>query len=78
MDKLLRCHASLHFASCTTSYGSYVVLYNRSRGASGRGTDGASTSGANTELIEGKPWCIPSIFLDFCFKLVFVLQLFVH
>jgi hypothetical protein len=25
----------------------------------------------NTELTEGKPWCIPPIFLDFCFKLVF-------
>jgi hypothetical protein len=26
---------------------------------------------ANTELTEGKPRCIPPIFLDFCFKSVF-------
>jgi hypothetical protein len=46
MDRLLMFHASYYpFASYIASYGSYVILYDRSHRAGGQGTDGASTSG---------------------------------
>jgi hypothetical protein len=32
----------------------------------------------NTELPEGKPWCIPQIILGFCFNHYFMLYMLVH
>jgi hypothetical protein len=28
---------------------------------------------ANIEITDGKTWCIPPMFLDFCFKSIFML-----
>jgi hypothetical protein len=33
------------------------------------------SSSANSEITEGKPRCIPPIFLDLCFKSIVVLRL---
>jgi hypothetical protein len=32
----------------------------------------------NTELDQGKPWCIPPIILDFSLIAIFTLRLIVH
>jgi hypothetical protein len=78
IDSLLRCHASyfiLHHARHHMAH-TWSYTIDPVEPVVEELTESApAEESTNSEITEGKPRCIPPIFLDLCFKSIVVLRL---